>query len=205
AHAASSASGATRRNLLRGLRPTLDPALAVLEVVDLLLDPVGRRVELESLLPRGDGGVVLTVLDERVAEVLVDDGLRLLGLHHRALQLLQRLRILALLVIRPAEAVDEIAVVRLEVESGVDELDRLVEILTALGIHVADVVVRLGMLGIEGDDAPERAYRVVELRLLLVDDELEVQALLLVVEPEAFFQHLGRAMVLLGSVVLAAQ
>src|SRR4030095_14228972 len=37
AHAASSASGATRRNLLGGLRPTLDPALAVLEDVDLLL------------------------------------------------------------------------------------------------------------------------------------------------------------------------
>src|SRR4030095_4755288 len=133
AHAASSASGATRRNLLRGLRPTLDPALVVLEVVDLLLDRVGRRVERESLLPRRDGGVVLTVLDERVAEVLVDDGIRLLGLRHRALELLQRLRILSLLVVRPAEAVDEVAVVGLEVEGGVDELDRLVQILTALG------------------------------------------------------------------------
>src|SRR4029453_17985463 len=98
AHAASSASGATRRNLLGGLRPTLDPALAVLEVVDLLLDPVGRRVELESLLPRGDGGVVLTVLDERVAEVLVDDGIGLLGLRHLALDLRQRLGIFSLLL-----------------------------------------------------------------------------------------------------------
>src|SRR2546422_5604656 len=54
AHAATSASSTRGRRLLRGLRATLDPALAVLEVVDLLLDPVGVRVELESLLPRSE-------------------------------------------------------------------------------------------------------------------------------------------------------
>src|SRR5436309_8978410 len=46
AHAAWSASSKRRRRLLRGLWATLDPALAVLEVVDLLLDPVGGRIEL---------------------------------------------------------------------------------------------------------------------------------------------------------------
>src|SRR2546427_1229039 len=111
AHAATSASSKRgRRRLLRGLRATLDPALAILEVIDLLLDPVGGRVELEGLLPRGQGVFVEAVLDQRVAEVLVDHGIGLLGLHDGALELLQRLRILSLLVVRPAETVDEVTV-----------------------------------------------------------------------------------------------
>src|SRR2546425_1085093 len=203
AHAATSASSKRgRRRLLRGLRATLDPALAVLEVVDLLLDPVGVRVELESLLPRGEGVVVETVLDERIPQVLVDHGIRLLGLGDGALELVQGLGISPLLVVRPAETVDEVAVLGLQVEGLGDQLDRLVEILAALDVHVADVVVRLGVLRIERDHALEGADRVVEPRLLLVDDaELEVEVLLFVVETEALLERLGGPVVLLGAVV----
>src|SRR3989449_4732596 len=155
AHAAPSASSKRGRRLLRGLRATLDPALAVLEVVDLLLDPVGVRVELESLLPRGEDVVVETVLDERIPQVLVDHGVRLLGLGDGALELVQGLGISPLLVVRPAETVDEVAVLGLQVEGLGDQLDRLVEILAALDVHGADVVVRLGVLRIERDHALE--------------------------------------------------
>ena len=204
--AASRATCRQRRSLLSGLRATLDPALAILEVIDLLLDPVGGRVELEGLFPRGQGVVVVTVLDERVAQVLVDHGIRLLGLHDGALELLECLRILALLVVRPAEAVDEVAVLGLEIECLADQLDRLVEVRPALGVHVADVVVRLGVLGIERDHAIERLDRVVEARLLLVDDaELEVQVLLLLVEAQTLLERLDRAVVLLGAVVRGAE
>src|SRR2546426_5615354 len=149
AHAAPSASSKRRRRLLRGLWATLDPALAVPEVVDLLLDPVGGRIELQGLLPRGEGVVVETVLDERISKVLVDHWIRLLGFRHRAFELLQSLGISSLLVVRPAETVDEVAVLGLQIEGLGDELDCLVEVLAALDVHVPDVVVGLGVLGID--------------------------------------------------------
>src|SRR5436309_3237024 len=202
AHAAPSASSKRRRRLLRGLWATLDPALAVLEVVDLLLDPVGGRIELQGLLPRGEGVVVEAVLDERISKVLVDHWIRFLGFRHRAFELLQSLGISSLLVVRPAETVDEVAVLGLQIERLGDELDRLVEVLAALGIHVADVVVSLGVPRIERDHAPEGPDRVIEPRLLLVDDaELEVEVLLFVVEPQALQERFARSLVLLGAVV----
>src|SRR5207245_9080578 len=153
-------------------------------------------------LPRGEGVVVETVLDERIPQVLVDHGIRLLGLGDGALELVQGLGISPLLVVRPAETVDEVAVLGLQVEGLGDQLDRLVEILAALDVHVADVVVRLGVLRIERDHALEGADRVVEPRLLLVDDaELEVEVLLFVVETEALLERLGGPVVLLGAAV----
>src|SRR5256885_1413306 len=174
------------RTLLRSLGATLDAALAVLEVVHLLLDPVGGRIELQSLLPRGERIVVEPVLHERVTQVLVDHGIRLFGARDGPLELAQSLGVLPLLVVRPAEAVDEVAVVGLEVEGLADQLDRFLQVLTALGVHVADVVVGLCVLGIERDHAPEGADRVVEAGLLLEDHaQLEVEVLLLVVESQA--------------------
>src|SRR5437867_6011128 len=155
AQAATNASCTRRRRLLRGLRATLDPALVILEVVDLLLDPVGGRVELQGFLPRGEGVLVETVLDARITKMLVDHGIRLLGLRGRTLELLESFGVPSLLVIRPAETVDEVAVLGLEIEGLADQLDRLVEVLAALGVHVADVVVRLRVLGIERDHTPE--------------------------------------------------
>src|SRR5437867_3707509 len=191
-----------RRKLLRGFGATLDPALAVLEVVDLLLDPVGGRIELQSLLPCGESIVVEPVLHERVAQVLVDHGIWLLRARDGPLELAQSLRVFPLLVVGPAEAVDEVAVVGLEIERLADQLDRLVQVLTALGVHVADVVVGLGVLGVERDHAPEGADRVVEARLLLVAHaQLEVEVLLPVVQAQTLLEGLRRPIVLLGAVV----
>src|SRR2546427_2068219 len=89
AHAAPSASSKRRRRLLRGLWATLDPALAVLEVVDLLLDPVGGRIELQGLLPRSEGAVVETLVDERISKEPAGHCIRLLRLRHRDLALRQ--------------------------------------------------------------------------------------------------------------------
>src|SRR2546430_2288659 len=181
---------------------TAEPRLRVL---DLLLDGVGVRIERQRLLPRGERVFLVAVLGVRVAEVVEDDGV-FLGLLDGPLQLPQRVGILALLVVGPAEAVDEVAVVGLEREGLADERDGLVEVLPALGVHVADVVVGLGVLGIDRDDAPEGAHRVVELGLLLEDHpDLEVQVAVLVVEQQALAQRLERAVVLLGAEVRGAE
>src|SRR5437773_1581618 len=199
-------SPSRQRTLLRRLRATLGPAPAILEVLDLLLDPLGGRVELQGLLPRGERLGLESVLQIGVAEVLVDHRVGFLRLVDGALELLQSVGVATLLVVRPAEAVDEIAVVRLDRERLADELDRLVEVLPALGVHVADVVVRLGVLGIECDHLPERADGVVELRLLLEDDaELKVEVLVLVVEAQSLPEGLHGAVVLLAAEVRGAE
>src|SRR5438128_493348 len=199
------ASTSRQRRLLRRLRATLGSAPA-LEVVDLLLDPFGGRVELQGLLPRGERLGLEAVFQISVAEVIVDHGVGLLRLLNGALELLQGLEITPLLVVRPTEAVDEVAVLRLDRERLVDELDRFVEVLPPLGVHVADVVVRLGVLGVERDHLPERADGVVELRLLLQDDpELEVEVLVLLVEAEALLEGLDGAVVLLAAKVRGAE
>ncbi len=138
--------------------------------------------------------------------MVVDDRIGFLGLLDGALELAECIRITPLLEIRPAEAVDEVAVLGLELERLADELHRLVEILALLGVHVSDEVVGLGVLRIEDDDAAEELDGVVELLLLLVDDaELEDQILLLLVQGQAFLQRLDGAVVLLGAEVGAPQ
>src|SRR5688500_2422957 len=170
------ASATPTRRLLRSFRSTLHPAQPRLGVVDLLAHAVGGRIELERFLPGGQRVLLMTVLSVRIAEVLEDDGV-FLRLLDGPLELAQGVRVAALLVIRPAQAVEEVAVVGLEIEGARDEPDRLVEVLAALGIHVADVVVGFRVLGIEGDDVTEAADGVVEPGLLFADDaELEVQA-----------------------------
>src|SRR3989454_2309234 len=197
-------SPSRQRRLLRRFRATLGPAPA--EVFDLLLDPLGGRVELQGLLPRGERLGLESVLQIGVAEVLVDHRVGFLRLVDGALELLQGLGVATLLVVRPAEAVDEVAVVGLDRERLVDELDRLVEVLPALGVHVADVVVRLGVLGIERDHLPERADGVVELRLLLEDHpELEMEVLVLVFEAQSLPEGLHGAVVLLAPEVRGAE
>src|SRR5437879_7887995 len=82
---------------------TAEPRLRVL---DLLLDAVGVRIERQRLLPRGERVFLVTILGVRVAEVVEDDGV-FLGLLDGPLQLPQRVGILALLVVGPAEARSE--------------------------------------------------------------------------------------------------
>src|SRR5687768_7746143 len=159
---------ATRpRRLLRSLGAvTLGPPQPRPNVLELLLDALGCGVELQGLLPGRGRVLVEAALDERVAEVLEDHGI-FLGAVDGALELVHRFAVAALLIVGPAEAVDEVAVLGLQRQSLVDERDGLVEVLTALGVHVADVVVGLGVLGIERDDVTELADRVLELLLLL--------------------------------------
>src|SRR5439155_18249316 len=190
------------RALLRRFGPlALRTAETRLHFLDLLLDAVRARIERQRLLPRGERVFLEAVLGVGVAEMIEDDGV-FLGLLDGALELAQRVRILALLVVGPAETVDEVAVVRLERECLADERDRFVEVLAALGVHITDVVVGLGVLGIQRDDVLEGADGVLELRLLLEHDaDLEVQVAVLVVERQALTQRLERAVVILGAEV----
>src|SRR5207244_158960 len=112
------------RALLRRFGPlALRTAETRLHFLDLLLDAVRARIERQRLLPRGERVFLEAVLGVGVAEMIEDDGV-FLGLLDGALELAQRVRILALLVVGPAEAVDEVAVVRLERERLADERDR---------------------------------------------------------------------------------
>src|SRR6266853_24805 len=200
---------APRRLLLLGLgRRTLGPGLALPRLLDLGAD-LGRggavRICLERLLPRLDRLAGEVVLEVGVAQVLVEDGV-FLGEAHRALQLAEGLRIAALLVVGPAQAVDEVAVLGLERQRLLDELDRLAEVRAALGVHVADVVVRLGVLGIDCEHATEGPDRVVEpLLLLLHDAELEVEILVLVVDRQPLAQRVGGPIVLVGALQRGAE
>src|SRR5207248_7848622 len=95
---AASASARRTRRLLRGLRAlTLGPPQPGADVLELLLDAVGGGIELERLLPRAGRVLVEAVLEQRVAQVFEDDRV-LAGLLDRALQLAERVGILALLV-----------------------------------------------------------------------------------------------------------
>src|SRR5262245_11987047 len=172
--------------LLRRLRPlTLGSPQLFPSVVGLLAHAGGGRIQLERLLPGGEGILLEAVLGVGVTQVLEDHGV-FLGLLDGALQLPERFDIAPLLVIGPAEAVDEIAIFGFEVDGLADELNGLVEVLATLGVHVPDVVVSLGVLGIEADHAAERLDSVLELLLLLVDHaELKQEVLLLVVERRA--------------------
>src|SRR6185295_15081916 len=208
--AASKSPPAQRsRLLLLGLwRRTLDPELVLARVLDLVPHLGGGRrvrVHLERLLPRLDGLVREVVLEVGVAQVLVEHRV-FLGQAHRALQLAQGLLIAALLVVGPAQAVDEVAVLGLDRERLLDELDGLGQVRALLGVNVADVVVRLGVLGIDDEDAAERLDGVVEALLLLQDhSELEVEILVLVVDRQPLAQHRRGPIVLAGALERGAQ
>src|ERR1700693_4534237 len=191
-----------------GTVTALGPAGFVARIVELLLDRPGDAavdVRLERALPGGDRVVGATGLDVRVGQVVEDDRV-FLGEGHGALQLLERVGVASLLVVGPAQAVDEVAVLGVEVERALDELHGLGQVLTPLGVHVADVVVGLGVLGVEHEHAAEGRHGVVEAPLLFVDDaRLEDQVLVVGVEAEPFLERGERAVVLLGPEVRGAQ
>ncbi len=137
---------------------------------------------------------------------MVEDDRIFLGEADRALELVERFRVPPLLVVRPAQAVDEVAVLGIQIEGALDELHRLGEVLAAFRVHVADEVVRLGVLRIEDEYAPEGGDRVVEASLLLVDDtRLEDEVLVLVVEAQPLLEGGEGAVVLLGAEVGGAE
>src|SRR5215468_12138466 len=178
---------------------------------ELLLDGLVHRrlgvglVHLQRALPRGHRIVGSPVLDVGVGEVIEDDRI-FLGEVDRPLQLGERFGVASLLVVRPAQTVDEVAVLRVEVESALDELYGLREILPALGVHVSDVVVRLRVLGIEDEHPTEGGHGVVEAPLLLVDDaRLEDKVLVLVIEAQAFLERSEGLVVLLSPEIGGAE
>src|SRR5438093_13688840 len=97
-------------------RSTLFPYTTLFrsEVVDLLLEPFRGRVELQGLLPGGERLGLEAVLQIGIAEVIVDHRVGVLRLLDGALELFQGLEIAPLLVVRPPETVDEVAVLRLD-------------------------------------------------------------------------------------------
>src|SRR3990172_8579820 len=191
-----------------GTVTALGPEGLVARLVELLLDRPGDAavdLPLERALPGGDGVVGAAGLDVRVGQVVEDDRV-FLGEGDGALQLRERVGVAALLVVGPAQAVDEVAVLGVEVERALDELHGLGQVLAALGVHVADVVVGLGVLGVEHEHAAEGRHGVVEAPLLLVHDaRLEDQVLVVAVDAEPFLERGQRAVVLLGPEVRGAQ
>src|SRR5215475_13311286 len=99
--AAGNSATARRRTALlrRKLRTlTLDPPETVPKLLDLLLHTVGARVKLQRPLPRGERVLVQAVLGVRIAQMVEDDGVGLLGLVGGALELAQRIGVTSLLV-----------------------------------------------------------------------------------------------------------
>src|SRR5581483_719216 len=83
-----------------------------------------------------------------VAQMLGDRGI-VASQVDRLLELLDRLLVIALAVIHPAQAVDVEAVLGLDFERASDELLGLVEAFAGVGVSVAEVVERLGVIGVE--------------------------------------------------------
>src|SRR5262249_3336375 len=113
-----------------------------LEGVDLALQPV----DLRRLLRTGEGVAVDAERVARVAAALVRvaevlrHGRILARELDRALELLDRLPVVAALVVHPPEAVDVEPVVGLDLERAADEVLGLVELHAHLGVGVAEVV-----------------------------------------------------------------
>src|SRR5215468_9353931 len=125
--------------LLFGLRrATLRSLLTIARLVQLLLHGLGGGtlgIDLKRALPGGDRLDGHAVLDVRVPEVIVENGIVLREIDS-ALQLAESVRIAALLVVGPAQAVDEVPVLGLDRQRLLDQVDGFGEIDAFLGVHV---------------------------------------------------------------------
>ncbi len=72
--------------------------------------------------------------------------------------------------VSPAQRVDVSAVVRLERDRALDELERLVQLLAAVRPHVAEVVERPAVLGVDRERALEGGFRLGEAPQSFVGD-----------------------------------
>src|SRR4029453_9209425 len=102
---------------------TLGPELLLARLLQLLLHAVAEPILLvhgDGLFPGRDRLLDLAVLHVGVGEV-VEDLRIVLGLFGGALELAEGLGVLALLVVGPAEAVDEVAVLGVELERLLNE------------------------------------------------------------------------------------
>src|SRR5215470_745134 len=131
------------------------PRAGALQIVDLAAQPFGllrlrcaaERVAVDAQGLRGAPGLLVGV-----AEVLGDGGV--VGRERDGtLEILDRLVVVAALEVHPAEAVDVEAVVRADGQRAADELFGFVEAHALLGVGVAEVVERRGVLRVDLDGA----------------------------------------------------
>src|SRR5436190_9247056 len=123
------------------------------ERTDLVLQPLHLRALLragERITVDPEGVARVPLAPVGVAEVLGNRRIVARELD-RALQLLDRARIVAALVVHPAEAVDVEPVVGLECNRGADQPLGLVELHAHFGVGVAEVIERGGVLRVELD------------------------------------------------------
>src|ERR1017187_1768887 len=105
---------------------------------------------LERVVVLAAGFLELAHLAVGVAEMLGDSRI-VVGNIDRALELLNRLLVVALLIVDPSKAVDIETIFRLDGERALDEAFRLVKILARFGIGISEIVERLRVLRIELD------------------------------------------------------
>ena len=90
---------------------------------------------------------------------MLEDGGVLGHQPRRFLEMVARLAQAAEAEVDPTQRVDVGAVVGLERDRALDELERLLQLLAAIGPHVAEVVERSAVLGIDRERALERVLR----------------------------------------------
>jgi hypothetical protein len=71
-----------------------------------------------------------------------------------------RLVVIAAAIVRPAEAVEIVRIVRLDIECTANETNRLVELLAAIRQQIAEIVERIRIARLDGDELPNSALRV---------------------------------------------
>ncbi len=121
----------------------LDLSLQTLDLLLFLRPSQGILIQAQGLLR-------LAGLAIRVGEVL-GHGRIVARQLERPLQVLDRLRVLAALVVHPAQAVDVEAVVRIEGNGAADQIFRFVETHAHVGVGVPEVVERGGVLRVQFD------------------------------------------------------
>src|SRR5262245_31398570 len=136
---------------------------------DLLVDVTSVdvvTVARQRAAPRGNRLVVLSELEEHLAVVTLYDrvGHQPIG---RSFQVVQREIELAVLEIRPADAVEIRSVLRVDRQRALEVLHRLVEPLAPFGQHVTEVVQGGRVLGLLGDQLQELRFGFTEPLLLL--------------------------------------
>src|SRR5579883_3196649 len=113
------------------------------------------RVQLEGLLPLGHGLILLPHLHEGLGQVVVNDRVVfLLGLEVREglLQLGLGVLVLALLEINPAQAVQVIGIVGVQLDRGLDVFFGVVQLDAFVGVGITDIVVGIPVVGLHLDD-----------------------------------------------------
>src|SRR6266849_6712351 len=104
-------------------------------------------------------------------------------------QFRQRLLIPALFEKSPSKTINKIAIVRLEHQRPLDNINRFVESNAAFSVHVSQVIERTGMLGIEVDGTLHLGYRGLEIPKFFIDHtQVKMVGGVVIVERNGFLQ-----------------